>query len=175
MNKLKKILVVAAILAYPSTLEADTIFVAPSSTASSTVTAPAMALSVPPKIDAKTKVVAPAPAIQTITPEIIAEGKLITITAYASVPDETDNEPFITASGEHVADGIVAANFLPFGTKLKIPALFGDKIFTVEDRTSERFSNRLDVWMPSVGNAVYFGIRKAQIVILDSPLVSKVR
>lgn len=41
------------------------------------------------------------------------------ITAYASVPDETDSTPFITADGSHVADGIVASNILPFGTGLK--------------------------------------------------------
>src|SRR5437868_1496729 len=38
------------------------------------------------------------------------------ITAYSSTEDQTDDSPFITASGAHVADGIVAANFLPLHT-----------------------------------------------------------
>src|SRR5258708_6536739 len=56
----------------------------------------------------------------------------VRVTAYSSTPDQTDDTPFITASGYHVHDGVIAANFLPFGTKLTIPSVFGDKIFTVE-------------------------------------------
>src|ERR1700677_1264647 len=76
------------------------------------------------------------------------------VTAYASVPDETSDHPFITASGQHVRDGIVASNILPFGTKIQIPALFGNKIFTVEDRTSPRYWQTVDLWMPSVQQAI---------------------
>ena len=42
------------------------------------------------------------------------------ITAYSSTIDQCDNEPFIAASGKRVYDGMVAANFLPLGTKIKI-------------------------------------------------------
>ncbi len=71
------------------------------------------------------------------------------ITAYSSSPDETDSTPFITASGMTVRDGIVASNVLPFGTKIKMPALFGEKIFTVEDRMSRRMKNVVDIWITS--------------------------
>ncbi len=60
------------------------------------------------------------------------------ITAYSSTVDQTDSTPFITANGVHVHDGVVATNALPFGTQIKIPALFGDKVFTVEDRMARR-------------------------------------
>jgi 3D (Asp-Asp-Asp) domain-containing protein len=60
------------------------------------------------------------------------------VTAYTSLADETDDTPFITADGSYVHDGIVATNLLPFGTKVMIPSLFGDKIFTVDDRMSKR-------------------------------------
>ena len=50
------------------------------------------------------------------------------ITGYSSTPQETEDTPFLTASGKKVRDGIVANNFLPFGTKIKIPKIFGDKI-----------------------------------------------
>lgn len=88
------------------------------------------------------------------------------ITAYSSSPDETDDTPFITALGTWVRDGIVAANFLPFGTKIKIPDVFGDKIFIVEDRMHERKNNFIDIWMPSKEKALSFGIIKTRIKIL---------
>ena len=79
------------------------------------------------------------------TPEI--DPLFMKVTAYSSSPDETDNTPFITASGKTVRDGVVATNVLPFGTKIKIPSLFGDKIFTVEDRMHRRMKNVMDIWM----------------------------
>lgn len=89
------------------------------------------------------------------------------VTAYASVPDQTDDTPFITASGKTVRDGIVATNALPFGTRIKIPSLFGDKIFVVEDRMAERMHG-VDVWMASNEAALRFGAYHAEIVILGS-------
>lgn len=88
------------------------------------------------------------------------------ITAYSSTPDQTDATPFITAQGTRVRDGIVAANFLPFGTKVRIPALFGDKVFVVEDRMNKRHASRLDVWFETRWQAREFGIRVAQIEVL---------
>jgi len=83
-----------------------------------------------------------------------------TITAYASVPGETDDSPFITADGSHVADGIVSANWLPFGTKIRIPQLSGDKVYVVHDRMNRRFSDRVDVWVSSVAKESTIGLRK---------------
>jgi 3D (Asp-Asp-Asp) domain-containing protein len=91
------------------------------------------------------------------------------VTAYASVPDETSDHPFIMADGHHVYDGAAASNILPFGTKIEIPALFGNKVFTIEDRTSPRFSQTVDLWMPSVAAAVYFGMTHTSVVVLDEP------
>jgi len=90
----------------------------------------------------------------------------VTLTAYSSTPDQTDDTPFIAASGKHVYDGMIAANFLPFGTKVKIPELFGDKIFTVDDRMNRRFQNRVDIWFPDRKSAIQFGIKNAEIVVL---------
>jgi len=88
------------------------------------------------------------------------------VTAYSSSPDETDDTPFITASGHHVRDGIIATNILPFGTRVIIPAISEDKIFVVDDRMNERFSNNVDIWMPSKSEARRFGIMQADIEIL---------
>ena len=92
----------------------------------------------------------------------------VVATAYSSTPDQTDDTPFITASGEYVHDGIAAANFLPFGTKFKIPAYFGDKVFTVEDRMNSRYDgmHTIDIWFPSRQSAVDFGRERLTLELL---------
>lgn len=83
-----------------------------------------------------------------------------TVTAYSSSPSQTDDTPLITADGSHVRDGIVAANWLKFGTRVRIPELFGSKVFEVHDRMSKRFSDRLDVWVDSESAARSIGVRR---------------
>lgn len=90
-----------------------------------------------------------------------------TITAYSSSPDETDSTPFITANNTKVRDGIVAANSLPFGAKIMIPEIFGEKIFIVEDRTHKKYSSRIDIWMPSKKLALQFGKQIAEVYIIE--------
>jgi 3D (Asp-Asp-Asp) domain-containing protein len=90
------------------------------------------------------------------------------VTAYSSTPWETDEDPHITASGKIVRDGIVANNLLPFGTKIKIPEIFGDKIFVVEDRMSFEKSNyQFDVWFEDYFEALKFGTKKTYVEILE--------
>lgn len=90
------------------------------------------------------------------------------ITAYSSTIWETDDSPFITASGKYVRDGIIAANTLPFGAKVMIPDIFGDKVFTVEDRMATKNYHKIDIWFPSTREARHFGVKKAKILILPS-------
>lgn len=91
------------------------------------------------------------------------------LTGYSSDVWETDDTPYITASGERVKWGIVANNKLPFGTKIKIPELFGDTIFVVEDRMSPlKRDNQVDIWFPSASKANIFGVHRAYIEILKS-------
>jgi len=101
-------------------------------------------------------------------PEASIKEIIIPVTAYSSTPDQTDNTPFITAWGTYVRDGIVAANFLPFGTKIKIPEIFGDKIFIVEDRMNKRYWHRIDVWFPEKQDAIEFGVKITKIQIIGS-------
>jgi len=109
-----------------------------------------------------------------VTPngQLISETLDMRVTAYASVPDETDDTPFITASGLHVADGIVASNALPLGTRIEIPSLFGDKVFVVEDRMSKHFMNTIDVWMPTKQKALVFGLNYADIDVTQGPALT---
>lgn len=91
---------------------------------------------------------------------------VVTATAYSSTPDQTDHTPFITAMGTHVRDGIVAANFLPFGTKIKMPDVFGDKIFIVEDRMHNRYWHNVDIWFPERWMAREFGVKRVKVEII---------
>ncbi len=92
----------------------------------------------------------------------------VIITAYSSSPKETDSTPFITAAGTPVRDGIVANNLLPFGTKIKIPDLYGNKIFVIEDRMNRRKgSNQFDIWFVSHAEAEKFGVEITYIEILE--------
>jgi 3D (Asp-Asp-Asp) domain-containing protein len=85
-------------------------------------------------------------------------------TAYSSTVDQCDSSPFITANGTHVHDGTLAANFLKFGTKVKFPSLYGDKIFIVEDRMKSDY--KVDLWFPTRQEAKNFGAKWIEMEIL---------
>jgi len=91
----------------------------------------------------------------------------VTVTAYSSTPDQTDSSPFITANGTYVYDGLIACNFLPFHTKVKFPEIYGDKIFTVEDRMASWNSHKMDIWMPTRSAALQFGVKKLAYEIVE--------
>jgi 3D (Asp-Asp-Asp) domain-containing protein len=91
----------------------------------------------------------------------------VSVSAYSSTPDQTDDSPFITAKGTYVRDGIVAANFLPMGTAIKIPAIYGDKIFIVEDRMNKRYWYNMDIWMADRSAALKFGRKTLTIEIVS--------
>jgi len=100
--------------------------------------------------------------------EVVKKVKMV-VTAYSSTPDQTDDTPFITASGKHVADGIIANNMLAFGTKVRIPELYGDKIFTVQDRMHKRKGlYHADIWFESHKDAKNFGAKTVNIEVVES-------
>lgn len=94
-----------------------------------------------------------------------------TMTAYNSDPAQTDDTPCITANGfnvcEHGVEDTIAANFLKFGTKVRIPELYGDRIFVVRDRMNKRYSDRVDIWMKEKVDARKFGVKVAKIEIVE--------
>lgn len=98
------------------------------------------------------------------------------LTAYTSTPGQTDDSPFVAASGKRVYDGMVAANWLPLGTKIKIPALYGDKVFTVDDRMNPRYGyGRMDIWLDtSVSQAKKFGVKRTSVEIYFEEKSTKV-
>jgi len=94
-----------------------------------------------------------------------------TITAYNSDPAQTDDTPCITANGfdvcEHWQEDTIAANFLKFGTKVRIPELYGDRIFVVRDRMNKRYTSRIDIWMKDKTDARNFGVKVAKIEVVE--------
>lgn len=107
-------------------------------------------------------------ATQKNTDAKIGSEIIVMATAYSSTPDQTDSSPFITAMGTHVRDGIIAANFLPFGTRIKIPEIYGNRVFVVEDRMNRRYWHVIDLWFPDRNSALEFGSKKVKIQILES-------
>jgi 3D (Asp-Asp-Asp) domain-containing protein len=92
----------------------------------------------------------------------------VILTAYSSTTWQTDDTPFTTANGSTVRDGVVANNMLPFGTEIKIPELYGNKVFTVEDRMHSRKSDyQLDIWFPTLEEAQAFGVKETYIEVLE--------
>lgn len=92
------------------------------------------------------------------------------MTAYNSEIGQTDSTPCITANGfnvcEHGIEDTVATNYLPFGTKIRIPELFGDRVFVVRDRMNQRYNKKIDIWMLSKQEAIKFGHKYAKVEIL---------
>jgi len=94
---------------------------------------------------------------------LLKQGKVInmTVTAYNSEVGQCDDTPCITANGfnvcEHGIEDVIATNILPFGTKVMFPDLYGDKIFTVQDRMNAKYSYRADIWMVHRADAIQFG------------------
>ena len=89
-------------------------------------------------------------------------------TAYTPRPEETDSTPWLTAAGTTTREGIIAANWLPFGTRVKIDG----EIYTVEDRMHSRYTNaspaRIDIVFMSLDKARKFGKQKMEIEILSN-------
>lgn len=102
--------------------------------------------------------------------DIILSISVHLITAYNSETGQTDNSPCITANNFNVCnrgvEDTIAANFLKFGTKVKIPELFGDRVFIVRDRMNKRYPNRIDIWMKNKKDAMKFGSKIAKIEII---------
>ena len=95
----------------------------------------------------------------------------MTITAYSSNVEQTDSTPCTTASGLNVCErnqeDIVATNFnwLPFGTQVKIPELYGEKVFIIHDRMNSRYTTHLDIWQQNYDKAIHFGAKHATVEI----------
>ncbi|MBI4239411.1 3D domain-containing protein [Candidatus Uhrbacteria bacterium] len=101
----------------------------------------------------------------------------VVVTAYSSTPNQTDSSPCITANGFNVCknnkENVIAANFLPFGARVRFPEMFGDREFVVYDRMNKRFSNRVDIWMKTRRAAKQFGVKRLKMEVVSKQLAVK--
>lgn len=118
----------------------------------------------------------PQDAVEVVDEPVVIPDKVIrtsvhTMTAYNSEVGQTDNSPCITANGfnvcKHGQEDTIAANFLKFGTKVKIPDLYGNRIFVVRDRMNKKHPNRVDIWMKDRTSALKFGVKTAKIQVIE--------
>lgn len=101
-----------------------------------------------------------------VNPDPAPVKRRVIVTGYSSTEDQCDSDPWITASGSSVREGLVAANFLPFGTKVRIPEIYGDQVFVVQDRMHPKAEGQVDIWFPSREQALNFGVERTYIEVL---------
>jgi len=101
--------------------------------------------------------------------EVVKSG-YITATAYTSEVSQCYGAPCLIANGfnlcEHGIEDSIAANFLPFGTKVRLPDHFGDRIFIVRDRMNAKYDYRIDIWMVDKVDARKFGVKSVRFEVL---------
>lgn len=106
---------------------------------------------------------------EVIKEESIVEWEKFTITAYSSRPEETDNDPCISADNSNICDLIqqgkvvCASNDYPFGTKL-ILLLRDPVVCEVRDRMNRRYTgkHRIDLYFGmDTPAAKQFGVQKS--------------
>jgi len=92
------------------------------------------------------------------------------VSAYTSSKSETDDSPFLTASGLDLSNHfecVVASNDYAFGTKL---AIEGIGICSVEDRMNSRYTGtgNIDLYMGTdKQRALTFGRRKLSYIVIE--------
>lgn len=100
----------------------------------------------------------------------------VVATAYSSDPAQTDSTPCMPAMSsfdlcknfaKNGVEDTIAANFLPLGTKVRFPDMFGDRIFTVRDRMNSKYNgqSRIDFWMNEKSDAIHFGVKRMKMEI----------
>jgi len=97
----------------------------------------------------------------------IGDRIIVDVTMYSSESPETGT---ITASGKKVRRGIIAVSRdlehkwgLKFGDVVELE---GIGTFEVQDRMNARWISRVDIWVPTVKEALTFGKKKAVLVVL---------
>jgi 3D (Asp-Asp-Asp) domain-containing protein len=73
-----------------------------------------------------------------------------------------------TASGKFVARGLIAADrrVLPIGTRVRLEAGSYSGEYTVADTGGAVRGRKIDIWVPSTGEAMRFGRRAVKVTVL---------
>lgn len=100
---------------------------------------------------------------------VIKDSRDVKVTAYSAEVAQTDENPFETASGRRVREGIVAVSQdlygkgWTFGRKVYIDDL---GIFTIDDLMPQRKTNQVDVFMFDGKSAVKFGVKQLKVYLV---------
>jgi 3D (Asp-Asp-Asp) domain-containing protein len=95
---------------------------------------------------------------------------VVDATAYNSLPEQTEGDPWISASGHRLEAGMRAIAVSPdlaklglgYGRKVRIEGLNGE--WVVRDRMPGRWKRRIDVFMgEDVDAALAFGRRRVRV------------
>jgi 3D (Asp-Asp-Asp) domain-containing protein len=93
---------------------------------------------------------------------VVVKTMTVTITAYTV----GDGSGYYAADGKRVYFGMLACPYsLKFGTKVRIPKLYGSKVFACHDRSATR-EGLVDVWVDSFPKAFAIGRQKQKIEII---------
>jgi len=100
--------------------------------------------------------------------------RTVRATAYNSEVGQTDNSPFITATGTRVRPGVIALSrdllrVFPYGTRVTLhdsAGLLNGRVFIVEDTMNVRMANTIDIWMGSRAQALRWGARTVRITAI---------
>jgi 3D (Asp-Asp-Asp) domain-containing protein len=108
-------------------------------------------------------------------------------TAYNSMVSQTNDQPFVTATGQRTGWGIVAVSRdllgadLPYGTLVRLrdlgnfhngrgagayQDLLDDTTFVVEDTMHPRKRNQIDVWFADHASALAWGVRRIEVEVV---------
>lgn len=89
-------------------------------------------------------------------------------TGYSSTPDQTQGDPFTTATGTTVHWGTIAVDpaVIPYGCSATISA-FPDTVFTAEDTGGAILGAgyRIDIWFSSTNEALNFGVQFITVTV----------
>jgi 3D (Asp-Asp-Asp) domain-containing protein len=104
-------------------------------------------------------------------PKTADAGEVWKITSYCACQKCCGKTDAITASGKKAQYGMVACNWLPFGTKVKVEGL---GVFTVQDRGAKsQFGSKtnhikhIDVYLPTHKQALQFGVKWLEVEVLN--------
>jgi 3D (Asp-Asp-Asp) domain-containing protein len=143
------------------------------------------------------------PEARVLEPEArVAEGPVanpvfsVRGTAYNSMVSQTNDQPFITATGQRTGWGIVAVSRdllggdLPYGTLVRLrdlgnyhngrgagayQDLLDETVFVVEDTMHPRKRNQIDLWFADYGSALAWGVRHLEVEVVrygrDGPTI----
>ncbi|HYN85436.1 MAG TPA: 3D domain-containing protein [Pyrinomonadaceae bacterium] len=80
-----------------------------------------------------------------------------------------------TASGRQVARGLIAADrrVLPLGSRVRLDAGSYSGEYVVADTGGLVRGRKIDIWMPSSGEAMRFGRRTVKLTVLSRPAARK--